>query len=172
MPHDPLTFGLKARYNDFLFAPISEQPNGMQLSVLSALARMDVDPWEEAARLATMSQGEAEWALIATLSKVPGRTWSLSDGEGIAKRLVQRLPHPTYSAQNVGREARRDGARQINYWLMWWVLIIAMSFSPPRHHATTAIPSAAKSNNATSALLKSDGADQNSSQANGKFREE
>jgi hypothetical protein len=86
MPHHPSAFGLTAKYNDFLFAPIGEQANGMQLSVLSALTRMNVDPWEEAARLATMPPGEAEWTLVATLSKVPGRTWSLSDTEGIAKR--------------------------------------------------------------------------------------
>jgi hypothetical protein len=51
VPHHPSAFGLTVRYNDFLFAPIGEQANGMQLSVLSALARMNVDPWEEAARL-------------------------------------------------------------------------------------------------------------------------
>jgi hypothetical protein len=47
-----------------------------------------------------------------------------------------------------------------------------MSLSQPRHHPTTASPGAAKSNNATSALLKSDGADRISSQADGKLREE
>ena len=172
MPHHPSAFGLTVRYNDFLFAPISEQANGMQLSVLSALARINVDPWEEAARLATMSPGDAEWALVATLSKVPGRTWNLSDAEGIAKRLVQRLPHATYAAPNVGTEAKRAGAQQISYWLMWLGFFIAMSLSQPRHHLTTASPGAAPSNNGTSALLKSDGANRISSQANGKLREE
>ena len=147
MPHHPSAFGLTARYNDFLFAPIGEQENGMQLSVLSALARINVDPWEEAARLATMSPGDAEWALVATLSKVPGRTWSLSD-------------------------AKRAGAQQISYWLMWLGFIIAMSLFQPRHHPTTVSPGAAPSNNGTSALLKSDGANRISSQANGKLREE
>ena len=172
MPHHPSAFGLTARYNDFLFAPISEQANGIQLSVLSALARMNVDPWEEAARLEAMPLGDAEWALVATLSKVPGRTWNLSDAEGIAKRLVQRLPHATYPAPNVGREAKRDGARPINYWLMWLGFLIAMSLSQPRHHLTTASPGAAPPNNGISVLLKSDGANRISSQANGKLREE
>ena len=117
MPHHPSGFGLTDRYNDFLFAPIGEQANGTQLSVLSALVRMNVDPWEEAARLATMSPGEAEWTLVATLSKVPGRTWSLSDSEGIAKRLVQRLPHATYPAPNVGTEVKRDDARLVIFWI-------------------------------------------------------
>lgn len=172
MPHHPSAFGLTARYNDFLFAPISEQANGIQLSVLSALARMNVDPWEEAARLEAMPLGEAEWALVATLSKVPGRTWSLSDAEGIAKRLVQHLPHATYPAPNVGSETKRDGARLINFWLMWVGFMVAMSLAQPRHHPTTAGPSAAKFNNSTSALLKSDGTNRIPSQVNGKLREE
>jgi hypothetical protein len=168
VPHHPSAFGLTARYNDFLFAPIGEQENGMQLSVLSALARMNVDPWAEAARLEAMPPGDAEWTLVATLSKVPGRTWSLSDAEGIAKRLVQCLPRATYPAPNVGRDAKRDGARPINYWLMWLGFIIAMSLSQPRHHPTTVSPGAAPSNNGTSALLKSDGANRISSHTDGK----
>jgi hypothetical protein len=35
---------LGAQFNDFLFAPIDEDANGSLLSVLSALARLDVDP--------------------------------------------------------------------------------------------------------------------------------
>ena len=137
MPYHPSTFGLTARYNDFLFTPICEQENGMQLSVLSALARMNFDPWKEAARLATMSPGEAEWALVATLSKVPGRTWSLSEAEDIAKRLVQRLPQTTSATSKVGTEAKWAGSRQISYWLMWLGFIIAMLIVQPRHQPTT-----------------------------------
>lgn len=144
MPHHLSAFGFTDKYNDFLFTPIGEQSNGMQISVLSALARMNVDPWEEAARLATMSPGEAEWTLVATLSKVPGKTWSFSDAEGVAKRLVQRLPRATYPAPNVETEAQRDGARLITFWMMWLSFILAVSLSQPRHHPTTATPNAAK----------------------------
>jgi hypothetical protein len=37
-----------SEYDDFLFASMGEDRNGLPLSVLSALARLDVDPWEEA----------------------------------------------------------------------------------------------------------------------------
>jgi hypothetical protein len=37
----------EAEFNDFLFAPIGEDSNGMLVSVLSGLARLDVDPWQE-----------------------------------------------------------------------------------------------------------------------------
>src|SRR5580704_16095137 len=77
----------------FLFAPICEEANGMQLSVLSALARMDVDPWEEATRLAAMPKAIAERALVSTLDRVLGKGWNRSETEVIAARLVQLLPH-------------------------------------------------------------------------------
>jgi len=51
----------------------------MRLSVLSALARMDVDPWEEATRLAAMPKAIAERTLVSTLDLVPGRSWDPSE---------------------------------------------------------------------------------------------
>jgi hypothetical protein len=48
-----------SRYNEFLFTVICEEPNGTQLSVLSALTRVDIDPWEEAARL---SAADPRWS--------------------------------------------------------------------------------------------------------------
>ena len=45
---------LSSEFNDFLFAPIAEDRHGMPLSVLSALARQNVDPWQEAANLASL----------------------------------------------------------------------------------------------------------------------
>lgn len=45
----------QSQFNDFLFAPIGNEKNGMLLTVLSALARLDVDPWREAASMAQMS---------------------------------------------------------------------------------------------------------------------
>ncbi|MGH9770572.1 MAG: hypothetical protein ACRD4Q_02545 [Candidatus Acidiferrales bacterium] len=136
MPHHPSAFGLTARYNDFLFAPISDQENGMQLSVLSALARANVDPWEAAARIEAMHPEDAEWALVEMFSKVPGRTWNLSEAKVIAKKLVQLLPHATRSASITGAETKTDGARLLNFWLIWLGFIIAMSLFQPPHNLT------------------------------------
>jgi len=35
----------RSEFDDFLFAPIGDEKNGMLLSVISALARLDLDPW-------------------------------------------------------------------------------------------------------------------------------
>jgi hypothetical protein len=40
-----------SEFNDFLYAPIGVERNEMPLSVLSALARLNIDPWGEAAEL-------------------------------------------------------------------------------------------------------------------------
>ena len=48
----PVPFSLlHSDLNDFLFAAIGEEQNGVTLSVVSALTQLGVGPWEEAARL-------------------------------------------------------------------------------------------------------------------------
>src|SRR4029079_7295403 len=78
--------------NDFLLAVIDEAPNGTQLTVLSALAQANVDPWEEAARLSAMSKVTAEKTLVSMFERIPGRNWSPSEEATIAARLVKLLP--------------------------------------------------------------------------------
>ena len=77
---------------DFLLAVIDEAPNGTQLTVLSALAQANVDPWEEAVRLSAMSKVTAEKTLVSMFDRIPGRNWSPSEEATIAARLVKLLP--------------------------------------------------------------------------------
>jgi len=49
MANQGSALNVTSRYDNFLFAPICDEPGGMRLSVLSTLARTNVDPWEEAA---------------------------------------------------------------------------------------------------------------------------
>lgn len=50
---------LGSEFDDFLFAPIGEDKNDMPLSMLSALARLDIDPWQEAAELSRLPEETA-----------------------------------------------------------------------------------------------------------------
>jgi hypothetical protein len=59
-------FTLGSEFDNFLLAPIGDDNNGMLLSVLSALARLDVDPWEEAAVLARLPGDVATRAIRAS----------------------------------------------------------------------------------------------------------
>jgi hypothetical protein len=51
----PSPFSLPySKFNEFPFASIGKEGNGMSLSVVSALARFEMDPWQEAARLSDL----------------------------------------------------------------------------------------------------------------------
>src|SRR5689334_14562466 len=69
MDHRARFSTLSSRYDDFLFAPVCEEANGTRLSVLSALARTNVDPWEEASRLAAMPKMIAAKSLLSALDR-------------------------------------------------------------------------------------------------------
>jgi hypothetical protein len=69
-----------------------EENNGTPLSILSALARLGMDPWGEAARLAEMPRAAAVSALAAILARLPRSEPEVPDYSGISERLVQFLP--------------------------------------------------------------------------------
>ena len=77
---------------EFLFAPIWDEKNGTPLSILSALARLGLDPWGEAARLADMPRAGAASALAAILAKLPRNEQEVPDYAKISQHLVQFLP--------------------------------------------------------------------------------
>ncbi|HEX5507170.1 MAG TPA: hypothetical protein VFX37_01570 [Pseudolabrys sp.] len=146
---------LTLQYNDFLFAPICEEPSGIRLSVLSAFARMNVDPWEEATRLAAMPRAIAEKTLASMLDLIPGRNWKSSEGEAIAARLVQLLPQRVGSAPPMA--GARIGAQRPAYWLIWLGFAIAVSFLTPHYQATAPDAGASTSKSGVTSTLKSVG---------------
>ena len=106
MDHRARFSTLNASYEDFLFAPVCEDANGMRLSVISALARTNVDPWEEATRLAAMPKAIAEKTLLSILDLVSGRSWKSPEAAAIAARLVRLLPQ-SGEAATTGRSGDR-----------------------------------------------------------------
>lgn len=78
--------------SDFLFAPLWEEKNGTPLSVLSALARLDIDPWAEAARLAALPKDAAASALAVILRRLPVQPSAMPDAGAVAQRVVTLLP--------------------------------------------------------------------------------
>jgi hypothetical protein len=83
---------LGSEFDSFLFAPIGEDGNGMLLSVVSALARLDVDPWQEADELARLPREAATQRLALLIAALPGGP-STHPGLGkIAGRLIALLP--------------------------------------------------------------------------------
>jgi len=85
---------LRTDFNDFLFAPVADDANGMHLTLLSVLARRGVDPWIEAADLAALSPESATQKLIALLAGVPNGPPPGADTANVASRLVALLHAP------------------------------------------------------------------------------
>jgi hypothetical protein len=83
---------LQSEFNEFLFAPIGEEANDMPLSVVSALTRLEMDPWREASRLSALPRSAAARRLAASIAKLPGGRWAATDAQKIAERLVELLP--------------------------------------------------------------------------------
>jgi hypothetical protein len=81
-----------SQFENFLFASIGDEENGMTLTVLSALARLDRDPWREAANIASMPKEAAIDWMTSLISALPKKPCALSDIEAIAARLIALLP--------------------------------------------------------------------------------
>jgi hypothetical protein len=92
MTHAAMTPLLGRSFDPFLFASIDEERDDPVLSVVSALARLDVDPWKEAASLARMPKDKAKERLTFIIASLPtGATTGLSP-EIVAARLIALLP--------------------------------------------------------------------------------
>lgn len=87
--------GLDTAYDAFLYADICADSKGTPLSVLSAMARMNLDPWIEAATLSKASPAPATRRLAAMIAAVPGAPEAPDAATTIAARLITLLPHQT-----------------------------------------------------------------------------
>jgi len=100
---------LAAEFDDFLFAPIGEDRNGMLLSVVSALARLEIDPWQEAASLARLPGATATRRLASLIAALPDRPSAHLDPGTIAAPLIARLPRQAGSTVLLGETFRGVG---------------------------------------------------------------
>jgi hypothetical protein len=94
MAHAALAPLVGAQFDKFLYAPIRDDRNGTPLTVLSALARSNVDPWQEAVSLALMRSDAAAARLTALIGALPGEQNGDASVLSIAD-LVTLLPRAT-----------------------------------------------------------------------------
>ena len=89
----PAAFSLlKSEFNDFLFATIGEEANHVSLTVLSALSRQGIDPWQQAARWSRQPRQMATQNLTSMIDALPDASWPETDSRQVAARLVALLP--------------------------------------------------------------------------------
>jgi hypothetical protein len=92
MTHAALAPGIGREFDPFLFASIGEDRHGQLLSVISALARSDLDPWLEAVSLSRMSQSQATTRLCGLIAALPDGPPSGRPVDAVAGELVALLP--------------------------------------------------------------------------------
>jgi hypothetical protein len=126
MTRTALASQLGPEFNDFLFAPIGDDRNGMVLSVLSALARLDLDPWQEAAKLAGLPGETAVRRLTSLIAALPDRSTAYPDSGRIASRLITLLPHRDRSA-SASRMSFLGVPKAINPWTVAYVVFMVLA---------------------------------------------
>jgi hypothetical protein len=82
--------------NPFLYADVGTESNGSTLTMLSVLARLDHDPWLEAARWAKLSKAAAVESLIPIIDAIPLSPPSALGTRAAAARVVMLLPAPKW----------------------------------------------------------------------------
>ena len=119
-----------SEFDDFLFATIGEDRNGTPLSVLSALARRDVDPWQEAAELARLPGKTSTRRLASLIAALPDGSSARLDTGTIAARLIALLPRGASS--NVPSRQTLSGVgavanpRAVIYVIFYAIFIASM----------------------------------------------
>jgi len=115
---------LRSDFNAFLFASIGEDGNGLEVSVLSGLARSDLDPWQEAAQLARLPGKTATERLASLIGALPGRAWTRAEAAAAAARLVPLLPHTFAVEAAPGQPPHKlGGVMKSRPWLMYLVFM-------------------------------------------------
>ncbi|SIS91423.1 hypothetical protein [Paracoccus saliphilus] len=79
-------------FDRFLYATVGEDRNGQDVTVLSTLARLGLDPWKEASELAMLSRDAAHDRLSSALSKVRDIPALLREHAAVAGELTRLLP--------------------------------------------------------------------------------
>src|ERR1044072_3925794 len=95
------------QFENFLYAPVGGSEHEIHITVLSALSRLNVDPWVEAAQLSVLPKDTAARRLAALIARLPGDRWAQADCTTISNRLVELLPYGsrskvTFAPQAVG----------------------------------------------------------------------
>ena len=127
-----------SEFNEFLFAPVGVQENGMTVSVFSALTRLGFDPWREAKRLSSLPGDHAVRALGEMIERWAAGGWKKVDSALVAAGLVQLLPSHGGDRQSpveqvAARSGRPANPSQLELWrwklstvpaVLWLVIFV------------------------------------------------
>lgn len=134
----------KPALGDFLYAPVGAEGNDMPLSVLSAFARLNLDPWQEASELSELSTDLARLRLISLIDRLPKARWTEANSGAIADRLIgflpQRAPATVFSAEAPSGGFRVVLSPALKILIIVAIGIIAVTFATYRERAPQGAP--------------------------------
>lgn len=123
-----------AELNDFLFAQMGADKSGMVVTVASAIARSGIDPWQEAARIASLSRSAAIQALLPMITR-SSETVDPDDARASADRLVRLLPRRvSVTSQSAGWKL--PALSPVSIWLACLFLALGLLFWTMRDSPT------------------------------------
>ena len=93
-PHRP-------EFDKFLFTLIGDDQHGLPLSVVSFLARMNLDPWQEAGTLADLPAEAVAGRLAGSLDTLTDPVLRQAISETLILRLLAQLPRRTAGAVKI-----------------------------------------------------------------------
>lgn len=108
-------------FERFLYASVGEDRAGSTVSVLSALARLNVDPWVEAAELAALGRSAAGARLSLLLSRCREVPRLGQDHQAVAHDLARLLPEHT------SRETPSGDATPKRITVSWGTLLAILA---------------------------------------------
>jgi len=125
---------IQPEFDDFLFATVGEEINGMPLSTISMLTQLGFDPWREAGRLASLAKREAIEQLTQIIGRLPGTRWVDAEQGEIAGNLIELLPQRAKTdAPAVPRQPRypipgywKNSPDRARHWLIGLIFVAAV----------------------------------------------
>ena len=120
---------LTPKFDKFLFARIDKDSEETPLSVLSVLARLGVDPWEEAARLAQLPRLAAVKRLAEMIAAIPGASSACLDAGTLSDRLISLLPsRPAVVTvlPRLERAVRHSASHGFAVWILLAVILLVI----------------------------------------------
>lgn len=104
---------LRPEFDDFLFAAVGNEINGVPLSVISMLTQLGFDPWQEGTHLTSLARREATERLTQIIARLPQMPWPEGERAEIADNLIKLLPR---RAEKAAPAHRQSGRSKLGGW--------------------------------------------------------
>ncbi len=115
-------------YEDFLSAEVGQDDKGIDVTVLSMLARLGVDPWQEASELTALAETPAQKRLEALLESFTDVPTPDVERDTLAKALLAYLPSrvnaPKPSTRGPAVNSMQPTLTSPVFWIVAVILVI------------------------------------------------